>query len=127
MARPPSRHPTELELEILKIMWDTGPAPVRRVRAALAESTGRDLAYTSVMTVMGIMTDKGYLKRKKKGVGYEYQTRIRRTRTTRQMLRDLIDRAFDGSAGAVALKLLQEADLDDDQLCQIREILDRKS
>ena len=66
MARQVSKHPTELELEILKVLWRNGPLTGRDVRDCLAIET-RDLAYTSVMTVMGIMEDKGYLKRKKSG------------------------------------------------------------
>ncbi len=57
MVRPTSKHPTELELEILKILWRAKPLTGRQVRDALAEF--RELAYTSVMTVMGTMEDKG--------------------------------------------------------------------
>ena len=63
MARPTSKHPTELELEILKVLWRASPLTGRQVRDALVGF--RDLAYTSVMTIMGIMEDKGYVRRKK--------------------------------------------------------------
>ena len=56
MARPASRHPTELELEILKVLWREGPLSGRQVRDALVPF--RDLAYTSVMTVMNIMAGR---------------------------------------------------------------------
>ncbi|MCL4694715.1 MAG: BlaI/MecI/CopY family transcriptional regulator, partial [Candidatus Hydrogenedentes bacterium] len=63
MPRIPSRFPTDLELAILKILWQRGPSTVRQVRDELAKE--RDLAYTSVMTIMTIMADKGYVRRRK--------------------------------------------------------------
>jgi len=125
MARPPSRHPTELELEILKILWRDEPAPVRHVRNALAGF--RDLAYTSVMTIMTIMTRKGYLKRTKQGGRYVYRTRITERSISRRMLSDLVDRVFDGSAVAVMLNLLDTADVDEAELRQLREIINHKT
>ena len=125
MARPSSRHPTELELEILKILWQAGPLPVRRVRDALAPA--RDLAYTSVMTIMNIMVDKGYLARRKQGASYVYRARIREKATTGRMLRDLVTRVFDGSASAVMVNLLESADLDEAEVKRLRELLNRKS
>ena len=126
MPRPPSAHPTELELEMLKVIWRDGPSPGRRVREALARG-GRDLAYTSVLTVMNIMTRKGYLRRTKRKEGFVYSARVGQGRTLSRMLRDLVDRAFAGSPGAAMLKLLETADLDADELRQIRELIERKS
>ena len=124
MARPSSRYPTELELEILKVLWRDGPAPVRHVRDALAGF--RELAYTSVMTIMNIMTKKGYLKRTKQGGRYVYSTKITEKSISRKMLRDLVDRVFDGSAVAVMLNLLETADVDEAELKQLRQIIKRK-
>ena len=121
MARPSSRHPTELELEILKILWRDGPAPARHVRDAL---TGfRDLAYTSVVTIMNIMTRKGHLKRRKQGGRYVYSPTISERSVSRKMLSDLVDRVFDGSAVAVMLNLLETSDVDENELEQLREII----
>jgi BlaI family penicillinase repressor len=125
MARSASRHPTELELEILKILWRDGPSTVRHVRDAL---TGfRDLAYTSVMTMMTIMARKGYLKRKKADGGYVYRAAISAESTTRGMLRDLVDRAFDGSAAALMVNLLETGDLDAEELQRLRELINQKT
>jgi len=124
MARPSSRHPTELELEILKILWRDGPAPVRHVRDALTQF--RDLAYTSVMTIMNIMTKKGYLRRRKQGGRYVYRPKISERCVSQRMLSDLVDRVFDGSAVAVMLNLLDTADVDESELEQLREIIKRK-
>jgi len=125
MGRPSSKHPTELELEILKILWRGGPLPVREVRDALA--TVRKLAYTSVMTVMNIMVDKGYLSRKKEGASYVYRPRVTERGTARRMLSDLVDRVFDGSAAAVMVNLLESAELDETELRELRALLKRKS
>lgn len=124
MARPPSRHPTELELEILKVLWRDGASSVRQVRQALAAK--RRLAHTSVMTVMNIMLDKGYLRREKVGGSYAYRPRVSQGATTRRMLKDLIDRAFDGSAAAVAVDLLETADIDSDELKRLRKLINRE-
>lgn len=121
MARPSSPHPTDLELEILKILWRDGPSVVQHVRDALAPE--RKLAYSSVITIMNIMTDKGYLGRVKDGKGYRYKARIRAESTKRQMLTDLVDRAFDGSAAALMLNLIETRGLDADELAKLREIL----
>ena len=122
MARRSSRHPTESELEILNILWRRGPLPVREVRDAL----DRPLAYTSVMTVMNIMVDKGYLARRKDGGSFVYRARIGQKATTRRMLGDLVDRAFDGSPAAVMINLLESADLDQAEIEKLRELLDRR-
>ncbi len=127
MGRTASRHPTARELEILKVVWDRGRATVREVLEALSQSGRHESAYTSLMTVMSTMVDKGYLRRKKVGIGYVYEARIARQTTTRRMLQDLIHSAFDGSAANVALGLLQETDLDASQLQQLKQLIRQQS
>jgi BlaI family penicillinase repressor len=123
MTRPASRYPTELELEILKILWRDGPCTVRHVRNALAEV--RDLAYTSVMTVMNIMTRKRYLRRTKDGRSYLYAPRVAEAETKQGLLGDVVERAFGGSARAVMLSLLELGDIDQAELSELREIIER--
>src|SRR5579872_318603 len=125
MPRSASRHPTELELEILKVLWRIGPATVRQVRDELAAV--RDLAYTSVMTMMTIMVGKGYLKRTKDGRSFIYQATYHETKATKSMLQDIVDRLFDGSTAAVMQHLLETSDLDDEELKQIRSLINRKA
>ena len=69
MARPASEFPTEFELEILKVLWKSSPQTVRDIRDRMAEA-GRDSAHTSVITMLNIMVDKGYLDKKKDGKSY---------------------------------------------------------
>ena len=125
MARPASRHPTELELEILKILWREGPLPGRRIRDSLAGS--RDLAYTSVMTVLKIMTEKRYVRRKKVDGSFVYSARVTEEAVSRRMLDDVVNRVFNGSAAAVVLNLLETSDLDEAELRKLRRILRQKS
>ena len=95
MARSPSKHPTELELEILKVLWRIGAATVRQVRDELASV--RDLAYTSVMTMLSIMAGKGYVTRTKDGRSFVYEATYHETKATKSMLQDVVDRLFGGS------------------------------
>ena len=125
MARPASRYPTELELEILKVIWRDGPSPVRHVRDGLVGF--RKLAYTSVMTIMNIMVQKGYLARKKVGLGYVYRPRVTERTNARKMLTDIVKRVFDGSASAVMVNLLETSDLDEVEIKKLRKLLKQKS
>lgn len=126
MSRPASKHPTEFELEILKILWRVGPASARTVVDAL----DRDLAYTSVVTIMNVMARKGYVKRVKQAppaAGYVYKAVATEGKTVGSMLRDLVSRAFGNSPGAAALNLLETSDLSEDELAKIRALLDRRA
>lgn len=125
MARPKSVHPTELELEILKILWDQSPRAVREVREAL-EATGRILAHTSVITTLNVMVGKKYLKRTMQGNSCLFSPNVARTEVTEQMLGDIVQRVFDGSAKAVMLSLFESTDLDADELKELRQSLNRK-
>ena len=125
MARPASKHPTELELDILKVLWDKSPLAVREVREALGPA--RRLAYTSVMTMMNIMVDKGYLAREKDGAVFRYRPKVTQKATARRMLRDLLDRVFDGSPAAGMVNLLESSDVKEEELQELREIINRKS
>lgn len=125
MARPASKLPTELELEILKILWQKSPASVRQVRDALVPF--RDLAHTSVMTIMTIMTDKGYLQRSKDGGSFVYRPKVKQQSTLRSMLDDLVTRAFDGSTSALLLNLIATTNLDADELRKLRTLINEKT
>jgi BlaI family transcriptional regulator, penicillinase repressor len=124
MARPSSKYPTELELEILKVMWEFGPATVREVHERI--QAFRPLAYTSVMTVMKIMTEKRYLRREKEGVGHRYHAQLDQESTTSSMLGDLVERLFDGSAAAASVRLLETVELSEEELNALRALLQRK-
>lgn len=126
MARPASDYPTELELEILKLLWQTSPQVVETVRSTL-EAAGRELTYSSVITMLNIMVRKGYLERTKRGRAFEYRPIVGEADINRGMLHDLVDRVFDGSATAVMSALLESSDVDGDELAKIRRLIQRKT
>src|SRR4051794_2490513 len=119
MARPISEHPTALELAILKVLWQKSPQTVEHVRDALAGG-GRELAYSSVITMLNIMVRKKYLRRTKRGRAFEYEPLVEGQAVNRGMLSDLVSRVFDGSTSAVLLELLETSDISGDELAEIR-------
>lgn len=121
MARLTSRHPTELELDSLKVLWRDGSLTGRDVRDRLAET--RELAYTSVMTVIRIMQEKGYQKRKKSGKTFIYSPRVTEAATKKRMLRDVVDRVYEGATMSVVVNLLESIDDDADELKHLRALL----
>ena len=123
MARPSSKHPTKLELEILKILWQTDPLSVREVRDMLRPKR----ALNSVQTTLNIMVDKGYLRRSKPGGVFVYKARVGKQATTRRMLKDLVARAFDGSTAAAMVNLIETGDIDAEELDQIRRLISEKT
>ena len=126
MGRPASEKPTELELQFLKILWQDSPQPVRQIREALA-AAGRDIAHTSVITTLNTMVDKGYLSRVQEGKAYLFSPLMSQTEVSQQMLGDIVERVFDGSASAVMLSLFECSDIDDEELKALRRLLNQKT
>ncbi len=126
MARPASEHPTELELSILKVLWQNAPKTVDEVREILA-AAGRELSHSSVITIMNIMVRKQYLKRAKNGRAFEFTPLLAEDTVGRSMLQDLMTRVFDGSAQSLVLQLLETADVDSEELAAIRQLINRKA
>ena len=125
MARPASKHPTELELLILKVLWGQSPLLARDIQKALA-ADGRDLAKTSVITTLNTMVDKRYLSRRKHRNSFLFSPQITEETVSEQMLSDVVDRVFDGSTSAVLLKLFDVSSVDADELKQLRRIINRR-
>ena len=126
MPRPVSKYPTDLELQILKVLWQQSlPMLARDVQAALGEG-GRELAKTSVITTLNTMVGKKYLKRKLQGNMYLFSPRISEDQVSNRMLVDVVDRVFDGSASAVLMKLFDVKEIDTDELRELRTLINRK-
>ncbi len=123
MPRPRHEHPTPAELEVLNTLWQQGPSTVRQVMEILNRRRRR--AYTSVMSLLGVMTDKGLLKRRRKGRGYLYEARVARKKTVGQMLQDLLARAFEGSAASLVAHLLDQSSPSPGELAEIRKTIDQ--
>lgn len=121
MARPVSKHPTELELEVLHVLWDGGPKSGHEIRDQL--EPGRKLTYQSVMTILGIMEEKKFVSRKKSGGRYTYRASVTRNATSKKMLRDVVKRLFRGSSHAAMIGLLQSSELDADQISELKQLI----
>ncbi len=102
MARLP--RPTEAELEILGALWAHGPSTVRQVNERL--STSRDIGYTTTLKLMQIMAEKGLVTRDESDRTHVYGAKASMDQTQRQLVSDLVDRAFGGSAAALVLQAL---------------------
>ena len=118
MPRPSSDQPTPGELEVLKVFWDRGPSTVREVMEVL--NRDRERAYTSVMSLMNVMTDKGLLRREPQGRAFIYEAAVAREATLGQAVGDLLGRVFEGSASALVAHLLGQSNISDAELDAIR-------
>jgi predicted transcriptional regulator len=105
-------------LEILHLLWSDGPLTVREVMERLNRTRPR--AYTSVMSLLNVMTDKEMLSRHSEGRAFRYHAALRREQTLGEMVGDLLGRAFGGSAAALVTHLLEQANPDEQELNEIR-------
>jgi BlaI family penicillinase repressor len=117
MVRPSSQQPTPGELEILKVLWQVGPSSVRQVMEA--SDTHRPRAYTSVMSLLNVMTDKGWVTRTAEGKAFVYTANVPREKTLGELLSDVLGRAFEGSASKLVAHLLKQSDVSNDELAEI--------
>lgn len=113
--------PTDAELAILRVLWARGPSTVRQVHEALAS---RDTGYTTTLKLMQIMADKGLVTRNETSRTHVYAAKAGEEQTQQQLVKDLVDRAFGGSAAALVLRALSSDDATDDELTEIRKLID---
>jgi predicted transcriptional regulator len=118
MPRPKEEQPTAGELEVLKVLWDRGPSTVREVMDVL--NADRPRAYTSVMSLLNVMTDKGLVIRRPQGRAFVYQPAEARETTLGQMVGDLLGRAFEGSTSQLVAHLLDQSKPTKSELDEIR-------
>src|SRR2546426_12456142 len=120
--RQPPR-PTDAELAILRVLWDRGPSTVRDVH----EDLNRDgtTGYTTILKLLQIMTEKGLVVRDETQRAHIYEPRHSEQKTQRQLLGDLADRAFGGSAAKLVLQALSGRKTSAEELSAIRDLLDR--
>jgi predicted transcriptional regulator len=114
--------PTDSELAILRTLWERGPSTVRQVHEALADT--RDTGYTTTLKLMQIMADKGLVKRDESARTHVYAALATEQQTQRQLVRDLVDRAFGGSAAALVLHALNGDGASPAELKEIRKLID---
>jgi BlaI family transcriptional regulator, penicillinase repressor len=110
MARPPAKELTERELEIMHVFWERGLSTMAEIRDALAAS-GRDLAYTTVATLVRILAEKGFLEQTNDDRPFMYRPVRTYEEVSRSILGDLVERLFLGSREQLLLRLLEERKL----------------
>jgi predicted transcriptional regulator len=112
---------TPLELEIMSVLWVTGPANVQAVQAGLGS---RELAYTTVQTMLNVLHRKGRVKRELRDRAYVYRPVLSRQKAVRQAVGDMLDRFFGGSADSLVLSLVETRRLTPAKLAEIQKLLE---
>jgi BlaI family transcriptional regulator, penicillinase repressor len=117
------RKPTDAELGILRVLWARGPSTVRQV----TEQIGRDTGYTTVLKLLQIMTEKGLVTRDESARTHVYAAASTQEQTERQLVSDLVDRVFDGSAAKLVLQALATTKASPEELDEIRRLIAMKT
>jgi predicted transcriptional regulator len=123
MFKKSKPRPTDAELEILNVLWQRGPSTVREVYEEMNER--RPTGYTTILKLMQIMADKGFVKRDETQRAHVYEAKLAQDQTQRQLIGDLVDRAFNGSAAKLILQALSTKKATSEELSEIREILNK--
>jgi predicted transcriptional regulator len=121
MVKRASKRPTDAELGILRVLWARGPSTVREVAQAL----DRESAYTTILKFLQIMTDKGLVSRDDSPRTHVYEAVSSEGQTQQQLVKDLLERAFDGSAAKLVMQALATKKASRKELDEIRKLLDQ--
>jgi len=121
MARPRSNHPTDTELEILRVLWTTGPASLGKVYEELRRQ--REVAKTTVATMLKLMLDKKLVRRQQGPRGYLWSAAVSRRQTAAKMVGKLIAGVFDGSAQRMVAHLVEAGDITEEDLDEMRRMV----
>ena len=119
---PLSPRPTDAELAILRVLWQRGACTVRQVHEELQPE--RPTAYTTALKLLQIMTEKGLVRRDESDRTHVYHARYSEDHTQRQLVRDLLDRAFGGSASKLVMQALHARRASSEELSEIRKLID---
>jgi BlaI family penicillinase repressor len=120
--------PTEAELSILRVLWERGPSTVREVHedSQRGRPSGQATGYTTVLKLLQIMTEKGLVTRDERTRSHVYRARLSEDTTQRQLVTDLLDRAFGGSAARLVMQALDLSPATPEELKEIRRLLDER-
>ncbi|MEX2318176.1 MAG: BlaI/MecI/CopY family transcriptional regulator [Pirellulales bacterium] len=125
MARPASTHPTDGELEILRVLWDRGPLALGAICEALRRE--RDVATTTVATMLRVMLDKRLVRRKRAGRAAEWSAVVSRNTAASSLVGKLLEGIFDGSAERLVAHLVEGGELSAGELADLRRLIDSNS
>lgn len=113
--------PSDLELQVLTVLWEQGPLPVATIREAIPD--GKSRAYTTVLSVLQGLERKGLVDHTTKGQANIYQPLVKRQQVMRPLMREMLQNLFGGSAARAVQSLLDSTPVDSDEMSQIRELL----
>ena len=122
-----TQHEYELgsaELAVLKALWDCGPSTVRRVMNHLHERKRR-VAYTTVLTFLTRLEQKGFVKSDRSDLAYVYRATLTRDRLRRSRLKSLVQELYDGAAGSMALQLIKTQKLTPEEIEDLQRLVER--
>ena len=122
MAKKKQQKPTDAELEILTALWQQEPCTVREIHELLSKK--REIGYTTVLKLMQIMTEKELVTRDESQRSHLYKSRWRQEQTQRQLVGDLLHKAFAGSADKLVMQALRSKKVTSDEIAKIKELLD---
>jgi BlaI family penicillinase repressor len=122
MARSASKHPTDVELQILRVLWERGPSPLGDVCESLRRE--RDVATTTVATMLRVMLDKGLVQRKPADRAHLWSAAVTQAAAARSMVGKLIDGVFNGSASRLVAHLVEAGSLTAEELSELRQLID---
>lgn len=120
---PPESDVGTAELEVLKTLWDEGPATVREVMNHL-HAQGRMVAYTTVLTFLTRLEQKGFVKSDKSGLAYVYRPKVTRERVSRSRLKSLLEELYDGAAAPLVLQLVREKRLSRKEIAELQRLIE---
>jgi BlaI family penicillinase repressor len=123
MPRSPSSRPNDVELAILRVIWNRKACTVREVHDALQEE--RNTGYTSTLKMMQVMCEKGLLKRDDTQRPQVYRPAIPQEQTQKKIVRDLVNTVFGGSARKLVMQAVQSHKISREELAEIRNLLDQ--
>ena len=117
-----SSQPTAVELEILRILWELGPSPVRDIHARLNEAKGTN--YSTSVKMLSVMLTKGLVKRDENASPHVYRAAMTRDRAAKKFLNELIEKVYDGSAMSLVLQALASGKASQAEIEEARKLLD---
>ena len=119
--KPAKSVPTDQELEILKVIWQLGPSTVREVYQELLKH--RKIAYTTVLTMMGILERKGHLKKSRGERAYLYRTAKPQAQVTAGMVKEFVNRVFNGSTRPLLVHLVEDKGISAEELAELETLV----
>ena len=120
--KPAKSVPTDQELEILKVIWQLGPSTVREVHQELLKH--RKIAYTTVLTMMGILERKGHLKKTAGEKAYLYRTARPQAQVTAGMVKEFVNRVFNGSTKPLLVHLVEDRGISAEELAELQTLVE---